>query len=47
MESREHAGGFGRGETRGCDRDLEAMLMALEAVSQDKKTNKTTAKVVD
>lgn len=30
-----------------CDRDLEAVLVALEAVSQDKKTNKTTAKVVD
>lgn len=36
--------GWGGG---GGDRDLEAVLMALEAVIQVKKANKTTAKVVD
>lgn len=43
----EHAGGFGRGETMACDRDLEAVLMALEAINQDKNSNKDAAKALD
>lgn len=42
-----HAGGFGRGETTACDRDLEAGLMALEAVNQDKNPKKDAVKAID